>query len=35
MFKVVIGATVLLLVVVYLVGVLSTEKTIKFFKENM
>ena len=35
MFKVVIGATALLLVVVYLVGVLSTEKTIKFFKENM
>ena len=35
MLKVVIGATVLLLVVVYLVGVLSTEKTIKFFKENM
>ena len=35
MLKVVIGATILLLVVVYFVGVLSTEKTIKFFKENM
>ena len=35
MLKVVIGATVLLLVVVYLIGILSTEKTIKFFKENM
>lgn len=35
MLKVVIGATVLLLVVVYLIGVLATEKTIKFFKENM
>ena len=35
MLEVVIGATIVLLLVVYIVGILSTEKTIKFFKENM
>lgn len=35
MFEIVIGATIVLLLAVYIVGILSTEKTIKFFKENM